>query len=407
MWLILAGRFWGKTRSGAEETINRALAHPGFLGAVVAPTFRSGLTDSIESRSGLLGVTPPDEIANWNRSTGELWLRNGSKIQLYSADEPQRLRGPSLDFAWCDELAAWRYLSRREDNPWDMLQMAVRIGRAQIIATTTPKPRRKLIEIIESDQTVVTRGSSRENLGNVSERMYRDVIARYEGTALGRQELEAELIEQAQGALWKRDEIERHRVAAAPELDRIVVAIDPSTTAHESSDEAGIIVAGRGPAPKGADLPDEPHAYVIEDCSGIMTAATWASEAVRAYHRHSADRLIAEVNQGGDMVEEMVRRLDKTLAYRPVHAKYGKRLRAEPVSAAYERGLVHHVGSDLELLEDQMCLWEPDQDRKSPDRVDALVYAITDLLLGRQACWHPVAAPEKIIPHEAVMFDLT
>lgn len=380
---MLAGRFWGKTKAGAEETVHRSLSLPGQYGAVIAKDFHAARTECIEGSSGVLACTPPGYIGSWNRSTGELWFSNGTKLQCYSAEEPQRLRGPSFHFAWCDELAAWRYLSRRKDNPWDMLMMAVRLGTAQIIVCTTPKPQPKLREIMAAPTTVVIKGRSIDNIDNVAENMLRDVIRQYEGTAIGRQELDAEMLDEAPGALWKRTMLDGLHVSQAPALKRIVVAIDPSVTAHDGSDEAGIVAAGIGPALPGMKHQEQMHGYVLEDGSGRMPPAAWANRAVRMYNDHQADRIIAETNQGGDMVESTLRVVSDGVAYRGIHAKKGKKLRAEPIQALYERGLIHHVSADLGVLETQMCTWEPDTDDSSPDRVDALVYALTDLMIGK------------------------
>jgi len=238
------------------------------------------------------------------------------------------------------------------------------------VVTTTPKPVKLIRELLAAPTTIVTRGSTYENLSNLAG-AYKDIIAKYEGTTLGRQELYAEVIDDIPGALWTRRLIESLRVKRAPELKRIVVAIDPSVTATEESDECGIIVAGEGV---------DGHGYLLDDLSGILSPEAWARRSVNAYHEREADRIVAEVNNGGEMVELTIRTVDPKVPYKAVHASRGKRTRAEPVSALYEQGRVHHVGGFTDL-EDQMCRWRPD-DSRSPDRLDAMVWAITDLLIG-------------------------
>jgi phage terminase large subunit-like protein len=288
---------------------------------------------------------------------------------VYSADEPERLRGPQHDGAWCDELASWRFA----DAAWANLQFGLRLGQApRSVITTTPKPIRILKELLTAESTVVSRGSTYENRGNLADSFIDAVRTRYEGTRLGRQELYAELLEDAEGALWKRDEIEEHRVREAPELKRIVVACDPAATSGEEANETGIVVAGVSRSGEG---------YVLDDRTVRASPLKWAERAVAAYHVFKADRLIAETNQGGEMVKQTIATVDPKVPYKGIHATRGKLTRAEPVAALYEQGRVHHVGAFPEL-EDQLCQWEPGA--PSPDRLDALVWALTELMVDAE-----------------------
>jgi predicted phage terminase large subunit-like protein len=299
---------------------------------------------------------------------------NGAIATLYSAEEPDRLRGPQHDAALCDELATWR-----DPSTWDMLQFGLRLGKnPRIVVATTPRPTKLVRQLLlrEGQGLVVTRGTTYENRDNLASGFFERIVSRYEGTRLGRQELLAEILMDVPGALWNLDGIDAARRERAPDLTRVVVAIDPAVSTTEGSDETGIIVAGRD---------ERGHAYVLEDLSSKHQPADWARTAIEAYRRHSADRIVAEVNQGGDMVENTLRTLDPNVPYTAVHASRGKYVRAEPVAALYDQGKVHHVGN-FALLEDQMTTFVPDIDRSkigSPDRLDALVRALTDLVVER------------------------
>jgi phage terminase large subunit-like protein len=369
-WLILAGRGWGKTRTGAEWLKTRMLERPGSRWAIVAPTYADARDTCVEGESGLLSILPPGTLAKWNRSLGELAFSNGAQAKLFSADEPERLRGPQHHGSWCDELAAWRY-----PDAWDQLLFGLRLGeRPQTVVTTTPKPTALVRALAKDPTTVVTRGNTFDNARNLSPAALAKLRERYEGTRLGRQELYAEILEDVEGALWSSGQIEALRVREHPPLQRIVVAIDPAVTHKPDSDETGIIVAGV--ARVGRDL----HGYVLDDLSDRMSANAWARKAVGAYRTQKADRIVAEVNNGGDLVEVNVRLVDSMVAYSAVHAARGKRTRAEPVAALYEQGRVHHVGG-FPKLEDQMTTWDPSMS-ESPDRLDALVWALSELMLG-------------------------
>lgn len=297
---------------------------------------------------------------------GELRLRNGSRIKLFSADEPERLRGPQHHGAWCDELAAWRY-----DEAWDQLMFGLRLGeRPQTVVTTTPKPRRLVKSLLSRDGVAITRGSTFENEENLSETALMGLRARYEGTRIGRQELMGELLTDVEGALWTLSMIDDLRVQQQPEnLIQIVVAIDPAVTANENSDETGIIVAGRD---------GKGEAYVLADYSMKASPLEWARRVIDAYDQYQADVVVVEVNNGGDMIPTVLRQVRPMLPIKEVRATRGKKLRAEPIAAMYEQGRIHHVGA-FEALEDQMTTWTVD-DAKSPDRLDALVWALTSLM---------------------------
>jgi phage terminase large subunit-like protein len=371
--LWLAGRGWGKTETGAQDIAHFGIWNQGVRIAIVAPTFADARDVCVEGVSGLLqalGGEGGPVVERWNRSIGELDLKNGTKYRLFSAEKPNSLRGPQHHRAWCDELAAWG-----DEETWDMLMLGLRLGEgvAQAIVTTTPKPTPLMKSLLKRPDVAVIRGSTYENIGNLSPTFKAEILARYEGTRLGRQELYAELLEDAQGALWTRGLIDSKRLALAPSLKRIVVAIDPAATNTEQSDETGIIVAGVGTDGRG---------YILEDLSGKYSPDQWARKACDAYHRHMADRVVAEVNNGGDMVGMTLRTMDKHISYKELRASKAKRARAEPVAALYEQGRVSHVGQFAQL-EDQLCSWEPDGDYRSPDRLDALVWALTELMLER------------------------
>ena len=365
-WLLCAGRGFGKTRSGAEWIRAEATVGGRRRLALVAPTAADARDVMVEGESGILAISPPAERPHYEPSKRRLTWPNGALATLYSADEPERLRGPQHDGAWCDELASWRFV----DAAWANLQFGLRLGQSpRTVITTTPKPIRIIKELLTLESTVVTRGSTYENRGNLAESFIEAVRSRYEGTRLGRQELYAELLEDAEGALWKRDELEEHRVRAAPDLKRIVVACDPAATSTEEANETGIVVAGVSRSGEG---------YVLDDRTIRASPLKWAEVAVTAYHMFKADRLIAETNQGGEMVKTTIGTVDPKVAYKGIHASRGKMARAEPVAALYEQGKVHHVGGFPEL-EDQLCQWEPGM--PSPDRLDALVWALTELML--------------------------
>lgn len=366
-WLIKAGRGWGKTRVGAEWVRLKAEGVPGLRIALVGPTAADVRDVMIEGESGILSIAPPWARPVYEPSKRRLTWPNGSMATAYSADEPDRLRGPQHTAAWCDEAAAWRY-----PDAWDMLLMGLRLGQMpQVVITTTPKP----VQIMRTIETlpglVITRGRTLDNAHNLAPTFLTALMIRYEGTRLGRQELEGEDLVDNPDALWSRATLDATRLRDAPQLVRVVVAIDPAVTSRDDSDETGIIVAGKG---------EDGRAYVLSDLSGRYKPDAWARKAVVAFHQHQADKIVAESNQGGEMVEATIRTVDADVPIRLVHASRGKVARAEPVAALYEQGKVSHVGTHAKL-EDQLCTWQVGL--SSPDRMDALVWALTDLMLGR------------------------
>jgi phage terminase large subunit-like protein len=339
--------------------------------ALIGPTAADVRDVMVEGDSGILAISAPRDRPIYEPSKRRLTWPTGAVATLFSADEPERLRGPQHDFAWCDELAAWRY-----PQAWDMLMFGLRLGAdPRAVVTTTPRPTRLIKSLIADPNVVVTRGSTSENRVNLAPAFLDRIVRRYEGTRLGRQELEAEILEDVPGALWNRAVIDATRIVTAPELTRIVVAIDPAAGSGENSDETGIVVAGKDAGG---------HGYALADLSGRHAPAEWAKVAISAWRSHAADRIVAEVNNGGDMVETTIRMIDPNVPFTAVRAARGKAARAEPVAALYEQGRVHHVGA-LPLLEDQMCGFTSDFDRSkagySPDRVDALVWALSELLV--------------------------
>jgi phage terminase large subunit-like protein len=294
---------------------------------------------------------------------------------MYSAEESERLRGPQHDGLWADELGAWK----GAQSVWDMAMFGLRLGkRPRAIVTTTPRPIALLKALLkrEGQDVVVTRGSTQDNAENLAETFLSQIVSRYAGTRLGRQELDAEMLEDVQGALWSRDLIEGNRRAKAdvPALRRIVVAVDPAVSVSEQSDETGIIVAALGV---------DGHGYLLEDASGKMSPIDWAQRAVALYRRWGADRIVAEANQGGPMVETTVRTVDANVSFKPVHASRGKITRAEPIAALAEQSRIHHVGAFPEL-EDQLCTYAAGSSG-SPDRLDAMVHAFTELMLDQNS----------------------
>ena len=368
MWLYLAGRGAGKTRTAAEWLAWEALSEPETRWAIVAPTFSDARDTCAEGESGIINVLNRyNALESYNRSNGEIVLTNGSQIKLFSADQPDRFRGPQHHGAWCDELAAYRY-----QDAWDQLQFGMRLGKKpRIVVTTTPRPT-PIIRALSgrTDGSVaVTRGSTFDNAKNLAPSALLELQARYNGTRLGRQELYGEILDDTEGALWTRGVIDRNRIEVAPPMSRILVSIDPAVSNTANSDETGIIVAGCDTGGNG---------YVIADYSLKGSPLDWATKAVEVFDKHKADAILVEVNQGGDMVSAVLKQVRHSLPIKEVRAHVGKKLRAEPVAAMYEQGRVHHVG-EFHKLEDQMTIWTP-QDPDSPDRIDAMVQAFSDLL---------------------------
>lgn len=379
-WLILGGRGAGKTRAGAEWVRGLALGKPPFAHqpvgriALIGQTAQDVREVMVEGVSGLIAVHAPHERPTLEISRRRLVWPNGAVAELYSAEEPDSLRGPQFAAAWCDELAKWRYAR----EAWDMLQFALRLGeRPRQVVTTTPRPIPLIRQLLANPDTIISRASTRANATNLAPSFLKTVAQRYGGTRLGRQEIDGELLDDRPDALWSRDQIERARVPAAPELARIVVAVDPPATSSAGADACGLIAAGLGV---------DGGAYVLADETAQgLKPAQWARRAAALYHRLAADRIVVEVNQGGEMVEAVLRQVEPGLPIESVRASRGKWLRAEPVAALYEQGRVAHVGA-LPELEDEMCDFASDglSGGRSPDRVDALVWALTALLLKKR-----------------------
>lgn len=343
-------------------------ASEGFRIALVAKTSADVRDTMLElGDSSIVKRSPPDFRPIYEPSKRRLTWPNGVIATSFTADEPNLLRGPQHHFAWCDELAAWP-----DPDTWDQLLFGLRLGdHPRCIVTTTPRPKPLIRAMLEDPGVHVTRGSTFDNSANLSEGALARLRERYEGTTVGAQELFAALLDEAPGALWKRTLIDGGRAKSAPHMARIVVAVDPSITAKEGqSNECGIVAAGRG-----ADR----HGYVLADASGVLSPDAWATRAVGLYHDLKADRVVAEGNQGGELVRLVLHGVDPSVPVSIVYASRGKQARAEPVAALYEQGRVHHVGV-YTALEDQLCTWVPGDE--SPDRLDALVWAMTELMIG-------------------------
>ena len=381
-WLILAGRGSGKTKAGAEW-VRSCVCGPTPLSrgtyerfALVAETAADARDVLVDGPSGILAVHPSAFRPRYEPSKRRLSWPNGSIGTLYNATEPDQLRGPQHDAAWCDELAKWRYAQ----ETWDMLQFGLRLGTdPRQVITTTPRPIRLIRDFLkrEGHGIHVTRGSTFDNRANLAAKFFEAMVARYEGTRLGRQELNAEILDDAAGSLWTRALLDAHRLPVGqtpPEMQRIVIGVDPAAKASAENDrtsETGIVVAGLGADGRG---------YVLDDASCRLSPAGWARKTVAVFDRYEADAIVVEINQGGAMVETVLRAERCGLPLRQVRASRGKTVRAEPIAALYEQGRVSHVGS-LPALEDQMVLFTPFgiEGDGAADRVDALVWALSDL----------------------------
>jgi predicted phage terminase large subunit-like protein len=373
VWVFNGGRGSGKTRSGSEWVQERVASGARYL-HLVAPTVADVRDVMIQGPAGILSIAAPHVSPIYQPSLRKLTWPNGAVALLFSGDDPESLRGPQCDTLWVDELCAMR----QAQEVWDNAMFGLRAGKdTRCLVTTTPRPLKvyKALLAREGQDVVVTRSSSYANRQNLSPSFFSQILSRYAGTRLGRQEIEAELLTDVPGALWHLERIEELRVRVAPQpFERVVVAIDPATTFGPDSDETGIIVVGK--AADGA-------AYVLDDLSGRYPPEEWARKAIQAYRTHSADRIVAEINNGGAMVESTLRSVDPTIPYTPVHASRGKLTRAEPVSALYEQepGRVHHVGV-FGPLEDQLTSYDGSRTGTSPDRLDALCWAVHELMLG-------------------------
>lgn len=376
IWLVNAGRGFGKTRTGAETV--RLWKDQVPVIHFIGPTTSATRDVMVEGQSGILSVSPPWDRPLYEPSKRKLTWKNGAMALLFSADEPDRLRGPQCQKAWADEPAHWRFV-----DAWDQMMFGLRLGTSpQVVATTTPRPTPLIRGLMKRDgqDVAVTVGSTYENRTNLAPAFFKEIIRKYEGTRLGRQEINAEILEDVDGALWKRALIDKNRTSANPKtiretLKRVVVAIDPAVTNEEGSAETGIMVGG---------VDQNDHGFLLEDLSGQYSPDGWASAAVNAYRDWKADRIIGEANNGGDLIEHTLRTVDKTIPYRKVHASRGKLTRAEPIAALDEQGKISHVGA-FPYLEDQMCTWISGE--KSPDRMDARVWLFTELMIKRTTTW--------------------
>ena len=388
LWMILSGRGWGKTRT-AVENIARMVRGPTPLQAPAgAPGLMTIIADTsfdmrqytIEGPSGFLNVGPPDHRPNHNINARTMTWPNGCKALLFSAEDPDALRGASGSFFWWDELAK----ARQARDGWNNMLFGMREGRPRGIVTTTPRPLPLVKELLQRPSTVVTRGSTWDNQDNLAKEYYDNVIAPLDGTRLGRQEIGGEIVDDIPGALWTRAMIDEQRVSELPPMSRVVVAIDPSgTDGDDEGDDVGIVVAGRGIDGRG---------YVIADNTCKLSPEGWARVAITAYHRHEADRIVAERNFGGAMVRAVVKASEAGVPFKEVVASRGKAVRAEPVSALYEQGRISHVGAHVKL-EDEMVLMTTAgyMGEGSPNRVDAVVWALTEVMLGHIGAGREIA----------------
>ena len=370
----MAGRGFGKTRLGAEWLAAKAVRNDGVRCAIVARTYSDTRAVCVEGVSGILNILREyDALKDWNKSNGIITLKNNSIIQTFSADTPDSLRGPQFHFAWTDELAAWQY-----EDTWNQLQFGLRLGdNPQTVITTTPRPTKLIKDLIKRNTTIVTRGSTFDNAENLSQSALLEMQMRYGGTRLGQQELYGAVLDDNPGALWNRANLEATRIKPelVPNLVRVVVGVDPAVTSGEDSDSTGIVVAG---------MSSDGQYYVLADDTIKASPQVWAEKAISSFEQHKADRIIAEVNNGGDLVVHLLQQVKNTIPVKKVTASRGKAVRAEPIAALFEQGRAHLVGYYPEL-EDQLCEWEPGTNMSSPDRMDAMVWALTELSEGSNA----------------------
>ena len=372
IWFIQTGRGWGKTLTGSQTTRKRAdnatTPHIGLVG----PTAADVRDIMVEGESGILPNASPWNKAVYLPSKRKVKWENGVYATMYSAEDPDQLRGPQHGFVWGDEIAAWQ----KAVEVWSNLLFGLRRDETKLVITSTPRPNR-IIKMLHKDPTcVITRGSTYENISNLPLEYIQRVINPYKGTRKGRQEIEGEVLSDTPGALWSYSMIDDCRVAEAPHLARIVTAIDPAVTSNPESAETGIVTVG---------LSDDQQLYVIGDASSRESPDTWTRQAIEAFNIHQADRIVGETNNGGDLIEALLRTQEQTVSYANVFASRGKTARAEPVSALYEQFRVHHVGT-FSTLEDQMTEFVAGEKNDGKDRVDALVWACSYLMpnLGKR-----------------------
>jgi phage terminase large subunit-like protein len=371
VWMFTGGRGAGKTRSGAEWIVHNALVRDYKEQAIVSTTHSDLIKTMIFGSSGIKSVCPNIEV---NKSDKIITFPNGNKVYGDSAEKPDSLRGPNLYSAWVDELSSWRY----DEECWNMLKMTLRLGnRPRVFVSSTPKPRPFFKKLMQLHSTIVTKCSTFANAKNLSADFIKDLLELYEGTRLGRQELNAEILEDNEGALWNRDLIEKCRRidADAKSFSKIIVAVDPATTSNQKSDDTGIMVCAT----------DGKRGYVLKDGTLKGTPKEWGERVIKIAQIYNANLIVAEGNNGGDLVKTVLNSIDDKIPVKMVHASNGKRARAEPVSMLYEQFKVHHVGTAKEFmeLEDEMCEWDK-KSTSSPNRIDAMVWGISSLMLTRQ-----------------------
>jgi phage terminase large subunit-like protein len=377
-WIVKAGRGFGKTRTGAEWVREKIESGKCRRIALVSDTAADVRDVMVEGPSGLINIAPPWNKPLYEPSKRRVTWPNGAVAICYAAEAPELLRGPEHDGAWADEFAKWKNLRKRDaegGTAWDNLLMGLRIGdNPQGLVTTTPRSIAELRSLLKRPGVVITGGSSYENRGNLSEQWFSDVILSYEGTRLGRQEIHAEILDDAEGALWQRGMFEKNRKSVDRSfLTRVVIAIDPATTKKKRSDETGIVACGIG---------KDGHGYVLEDAGAQMSTDAWTAKAIHLYDKWGADRIVAETNNGGDLVEYALRTKRANVSYKSLTASRGSMVRAEPVAALYEQNRVHH-GTNVSRLEDNMCNWEAATGEHCPDNVSAAVWGLTELMLER------------------------
>jgi len=369
-WLILSGRGWGKTRTGAEWIVYEAISQPKTRWAVIARTHADVRDTCFEGVSGIIEVLKRYglyEDKNYNRSNFSYKLANGSIIKGFSAEEPDRLRGPQFHGGWLDELAAWS-----KPDAYDQYKFGLRLGHhPKTVVTTTPRPTAIVKSIMQSNGTVITRGSTFENKDNLAEAALIELELKYANTRLGRQELFGEVLDDNPGALWTRARLEETRIQSEqlPPLVRVVVGVDPAVTSNETSDSTGIVVAG---------MSNDGHYYILDDKTIKASPQGWGEQVIATFEQHHASRIICEVNNGGDLVVHLLQQIKNNAPVKKVTASRGKIIRAEPIAALFEQGRAHIVGY-FPQLEDQLCEFQPDLGMSSPDRLDAMVWALTDL----------------------------
>ncbi len=370
IWVMMAGRGFGKNYSGSHWLIDQHLTQGKENSAIVAATASDLRRYCLEGPSGIMSLAPRHFYPEYKKSQTKLVWPNGTETHLFTSEKPNRLRGANHDAAWCDELSYWTYA----EEAWDMLMLTLRHGtdvKCMVTMTPRPVPAVRSLLLREGKDVAVTRGATMDNFDNLSETFQTQIITQYAGTRLERQEIYGELLLDVEGALWEHEQLEELRIMDEPELRRIIIGVDPSTTSGENADEVGIIVVGQDKNNKG---------YVLGDYSGVMSPKKWASKVVSLYHAYGANKVVAEKNQGGEMISTIIHNEDEFVPIDLVHASKGKVARAEPVALLYEQHRIHHVGIHAKL-EDEMCMFVPGDIHDSPNRVDAMVWAFTGLLL--------------------------